>query len=309
MTYGQTEILLLFGKVVGEADLRHVQEMTASNVGLRMMTEAASLKDMPLTQNFIRTLHKTLLREDYIVYRGLPDGGQTSYVIHAGQYKTRPNSVITRYGDRFEYASPEDTPSLMSDLVDWYNEAEQDAKLSPVELAALFHYRYIRIHPFEDGNGRIARLMVNYILSRHGYPMVVVRSRKKNEYLEALHQTDLEVGPVPYGGAHAGIREIRPFLKFFNELVATEVYHDVLFVSERNENVWWYDGERIVFRTPNYTKILNAMRTQPTLTLNDLKEETGISVTAIQKLLDQLLAKNYVARGEREGSWRVFLAQ
>ena len=309
MTYGQTEILLLFGKVVGEADLRHVQEMTASNVGLRMMTEAASLKDMPLTQNFIRTLHKTLLREDYIVYRGLPDGGQTSYVIHAGQYKTRPNSVITRYGDRFEYASPEETPSLMSDLVDWYNEAEQDAKLSPVELAALFHYRYIRIHPFEDGNGRIARLMVNYILSRHGYPMVVVRSRKKNEYLEALHQTDLGVGPVPYDGAHAGIREIRPFLKFFNELVATEVYHDVLFVSERNENVWWYDGERIVFRTPNYTKILNAMRTQPTLTLNDLKEETGISVTAIQKLLDQLLAKNYVARGEREGSWRVFLAQ
>ena len=309
MTYGQTEILLLFGKVVGEADLRHVQEMTASNVGLRMMTEAASLRDMPLTQNFIRTLHKTLLREDYIVYRGLPDGGQTSYVIHAGQYKTRPNSVITRYGDRFEYASPEETPSLMSDLVDWYNEAEQDAKLSPVELAALFHYRYIRIHPFEDGNGRIARLMVNYILSRHGYPMVVVRSRKKNEYLEALHQTDLEVGPVPYDGAHAGIREIRPFLKFFNELVATEVYHDVLFVSERNENVWWYDGERIVFRTPNYTKILNAMRTQPTLTLNDLKEETGISITAIQKLLDQLLAKNYVARGEREGSWRVFLAR
>lgn len=309
LTYGQTEILLLFGKVVGEADLRHVQEMTASNVGLRMMTEAASLKDMPLTQNFIRTLHKTLLREDYIVYRGLPDGGQTSYVIHAGQYKTRPNSVVTRYGDRFEYASPEETPSLMSDLVDWYNEAEQDAKLSPVELAALFHYRYIRIHPFEDGNGRIARLMVNYILSRHGYPMVVVRSRKKNEYLEALHQTDLEVGSVPYDGAHAGIREIRPFLKFFNELVATEVYHDVLFVSERNENVWWYDGERIVFRTPNYTKILNAMRTQPTLTLNDLKEETGISVTAIQKLLDQLLAKNYVARGEREGSWRVFLTQ
>ena len=80
-------------------------------------------------------------------------------------------------------------------------------------------------------------------------------------------------------------------------------------MSERNENVWWYDGERIVFRTPNYTKILNAMRTQPTLTLNDLKEETGISVTAIQKLLDQLLAKSYVMHGEREGSWRVFLTQ
>lgn len=309
LTYGQTEILLLFGKVIGEADVRDVQEMTASNVGLRMMTEEASMKDMPLTQNFIRTLHKTLLRENYTVYRNLSGGVQTSYVIHAGQYKTRPNSVITRYGDRFEYASPEETPGLMNDLVDWYNAAEQEGKLSPVELAALFHYRYIRIHPFEDGNGRIARLMVNYILARHGYPMVVVRSRKKSEYLEALHQADLEVGPVPSEGAHASVDAIRPFLKYFNGLVATEVYNDVLFVSERDENVWWYDGERIVFRTPNYTKILNLMRTQPTLTLADLQEETGISVTAVQKLLDQLIVKGYVERGEKEGSWRVFVTQ
>ena len=234
---------------------------------------------------------------------------QTSYVIHAGQYKTPPNSVITRYGDRFEYASPEETPGMMGDLVDWYNTVEQEGRLSPVELAALFHYRYIRIHPFEDGNGRIARLMVNYILTRHGYPMIVVRSRRKNEYLEALHQTDLEVGPVPADGANAGIRDIRPFLKYFNDLVATEVYNDVLFLSEKNDNVWWYDGERIVFRTPNYTRILNAMRTQPTLTLADMKDVTGISVTAIQKLLDKLISNKYVERGEKEGNWRVFITQ
>ena len=309
LTYGQTEILLLFGKVIGEADVRDVQEMTASNVGLRMMTEEATLRDMPLTQNFIRILHKTLLREDYTVYRDLPGGVQTSYVIHAGQYKTRPNSVITRYGDRFEYASPEETSDLMTDLVDWYNAAEQKGKLSPVELAAIFHYRYIRIHPFEDGNGRIARLMVNFILARHDYPMIVVRSRQKSEYLGALHQADLEVGPIPSDGAHAELKDIKPFLKYFNGRVAREVYNDVLFVSERDENVWWYDGERISFRTPNYTKILNAMRTEPTLTLADMKEVTGISVTAIQKLLDQLIDKKYVERGEKDGSWRVYVTQ
>lgn len=59
-------------------------------------------------------------------------------MVHAGQYKICPNSVITRYGDRFEYASPDETPGLMADLVDWYNQAEQEGKLSPVELAALF---------------------------------------------------------------------------------------------------------------------------------------------------------------------------
>ena len=309
LTYGQTEILLLFGKVIGEADVRDVQEMTASNVGLKMMTEEARVKEMPLTQNFIRILHKTLLREDYTVYRDLPGGVQTSYTVHAGQYKTRPNSVITRYGDRFDYASPEETPALMTDLVNWYNEAEQEGKLLPIELAALFHYRYIRIHPFEDGNGRIARLMMNFILSRHDYPMIVVRSRLKSEYLEALHQADLEVGPVPAEGAHAEIKDIKPFMKYFNELVATEVYNDVLFVSERDENVWWYDGERISFRTPNYTKILNAMQTQPTLTLSDMRDVTGISIAAIQKLLDQLIQKKYVERGEKDGSWRVYVTQ
>lgn len=309
LTYGQTEILLLLGKVIGEADVKDVQEMAASNVGLKMMSQEAAVKEMPLTQNFIRTLHRTLLREDYTVYRNLPEGRQTSYVIHAGQYKTRPNSVITRYGDRFEYASPQETPGLMADLVDWYNDAEKEGNLSPVELAALFHYRYIRIHPFEDGNGRIARLLMNFILCRHDYPMIVVRSRNKAEYLDALHQADLIVGPVPADGACAELRDIKPFLKYFNELVATEVYNDVLFLSERDENVWWYDGERIAFRTPNYTKILNAMLTEPSLTLADMKQLTGISMTAIQKLIDQLIKKKYVERGDREGSWRVFLTQ
>lgn len=151
--------------------------------------------------------------------------------------------------------------------------------------------------------------MMNFILYRHNYPMIVVRSRKKNEYLEALHQTDIEVGPVPDDGAHARLKDIRPFMKYFNGLVATEVYNDVLFVSERDENVWWYDGERIQFRTPNYTKILNAMLTQPTLTLADMKAVTGVSVTAIQKLLDQLTAKKYVERADKDGNWRVFVTQ
>ena len=166
LTYGQTELLLLFGKISGEANFRDCEEMKASNVGLKMMLVEATETQQPLTQNFIRTLHRTLLREDYTVYRNLPGGGQTSYTIHAGQYKTRPNSVITRYGDRFEYASPEETPALMADLVDWYNKAESEGKMSPVELAVLFHYRYIRIHPFEDGNGRIARLMGCWVLAR-----------------------------------------------------------------------------------------------------------------------------------------------
>ena len=307
LTYGQTEILLLFGKVIGEANFRDCEDMKASNVGLQIMLAESSDRQLPLTQNFIRTLHRTLLREDYTVYRMLPGGVQTSYVIHAGQYKTRPNSVITRYGDRFEYASPEETPALMTDLVDWYNAAEKEGKYSPVELAALFHYRYIRIHPFEDGNGRIARLLINYILTRHDYPMIVVRSRNKSDYLEALHAADLIVGTVPRDGAHASRQEIRPFMQYFKRLVAHEVYTNVCFLTEHDENLWWYDGERVEFRSPNYSKILMLMMTEPVLTLEYIQQELGINLSAVKKLVNQLQDKHYIERGSSDGSWRVFI--
>ena len=307
LTYGQTEILLLFGKIVGEADVRDVHEMTASNVGLKMMKEEARLKETPLTQHFIRTLHKTLLREDYTVYRNLPGGVQTSYVIHAGQYKTRPNSVITRYGDRFEYATPEETPALMSDLVDWYNDAERSGKFTPIELAAIFHYRYIRIHPFEDGNGRIARLMVNYILTRHDYPMIVVRSRKKKEYLEALHRTDLTVGAAPSLGAHASKRDIQQFLTYFTNLFIDEVSYDIQFLTERGDNVWWFDGERVKFRSATTSVILNRMYEQPNSTIPQLAEAAGISLTAVNKQLRLLTEKGYIARTEKDNSWRLII--
>ena len=217
LTYGQTEMLLLFGKVVDEANMKDLEDMKASNVGLKMVKEAALDKEHVLTEYFIRTLHQTLLREDYTVYRELPNGTQTSYVVHAGQYKTRPNSVITPTGERFEYASPEETPALMADLLQWYHEAEASGELSPIELAALFHYRYIRIHPFEDGNGRISRLLVNYILCRHGYPMIVVKTKDKKQYLNALNKCDVIVGQVPSDGAHADISQIKPFVDYMRQ--------------------------------------------------------------------------------------------
>ena len=216
LTYGQTEMLLMFGKVVDSANMKDLEEMKASNVGLKMVKEAALDKEQPLTEYFIRTLHQTLLREDYTVYRQLPDGTNTSYVVHAGQYKTRPNSVITPTGERFEYASPEETPALMTDLLQWYNQTEAEGTMTPIELASLFHYRYIRIHPFEDGNGRISRLIVNYILYRHGYPMIVVKSADKNNYLTALNRCDVAIGSIPSDGAHAELSQITPFVEYMS---------------------------------------------------------------------------------------------
>lgn len=235
LTYGQTELLLLFGKVVNEASMKDLEEMKAHNVCLKMIQEEAADAHMPLTETFIRQLHHTLLREDYTLYRQLPDGTTTSYVIHAGIYKTRPNSVITVTGERFEYASPEETPALMTDLVEWYNAEEQKGEMSPIELATVLHYRYIRIHPFEDGNGRMARLLVNYILTRHHYPMIVVKSHDKDRYLTALNRCDVQVGPTPFVGAHAELEQLKPFVDYMAQCL--EAALTISIKAAKGENI------------------------------------------------------------------------
>jgi len=304
LTYGQTELLLLFGKVSGEGDLKEFVDMKASQVSVEMVKKAVQDKSSPLTQNFIRQLHQVLLREDYTVHHELPGGGTTSYTIHAGQYKTRPNSVITRYGDRFEYASPEETPLLMTELVDWYNAAEQEGKLTPVELAALFHYRYIRIHPFEDGNGRIARLMANYILARHGWPMIVIRNRKKPEYLEALHRADQKMGNIPADGANAPMGKITSFLTFFRKTVCEELLCDIGIVKNADSDTWWYDGQKIVFRSNKSSLLLTLMRNKPHITYSELAESLSINRSAVQKQIDNFRKKGYLER-LNDGRWHI----
>lgn len=311
LTYGQTELLLLFGKIIGNAKMKDLEEMKAHNVGLQMVKEEALQKDKILTETFIRQLHSILLREDYEVYRQLPNGLQTSYTVHTGTYKTRPNSVITRTGERFEYASPKETPALMNDLISWYNDAVEKGKLNPVELATLFHYRYIRIHPFEDGNGRIARLMVNFILCRFEYPMIVVPSKTKEEYLMALNLSDLNVGLIPSDGAHANIEQIQPFIAYMEKLVRIEMKNDIMIVNGEKDNQWWYDGEIVKFNNNNLKAIINAISKNSAITVRGLSEEIGINTSAIQRHLKNLQEKGFLVRmgNNKKGEWHIALSK
>lgn len=295
LTYGQTEVLLLLGEVIGSAKMKDLEEMKAHNICLNMI-EQESDTDEPLTETFIRQVHQVMLREDYEVYRKLPGGGTTSYTVHAGRYKTRPNSVITPSGERFEYASPEETSAQMADLVAWYNEAAESGILTPIQLASLFHYRYIRIHPFEDGNGRIARLMVNFILRRHKWPMMVIRSKNKKAYLNALALADLSVGPIPADGAHASLQSIAPFVDYMENALTAEISAMIEFLSADSETTWWYEGEIIRFSTPTPSRILRILQTNPYASLTTISTTLGISRSAIQKQVDKLAEKGYITR-------------
>lgn len=77
-------------------------------------------------------------------------------------------------------------------------------------------------------------------------------------------------------------------------------------ITERGENVWWFDGERVKFRSPSTSNMLNLMYTNPDITINALAEQVGINVAAVNKQLKQLYTKGYIQRAQN-GEWRVII--
>jgi Fic family protein len=188
LTYGQTQLLLFYDKSSGDVPVSDIEEMKAHDVALSQIEEMANEKERPLTENFIKELNKTILVKPFWKDAITPNGTHTRKRIEIGQYKTSPNSVQLKNGEIHEYASPEETPALMGDLLSWYKSSKDE--LHPVQLAAEFHYRFVCIHPFDDGNGRVARLIMNYILLKNGYPPVIIKSEDKESYLTALQKAD-----------------------------------------------------------------------------------------------------------------------
>jgi Fic family protein len=189
LTYGETKALILFGVTAQAKPLKDHLEMTGHNEAIKYIEEIIS-QERPLTETFIRELHKLILKEPYEVDAITPDKKPTRRMIKIGQYKTVPNHVLTKTDEIFYFASPEETPAKMSDLMQWYNENKDNADIHPVLFATEFHYRFIRIHPFDDGNGRIARLLMNFILMQKGYPPAIIKTGDKETYFAALQQAD-----------------------------------------------------------------------------------------------------------------------
>lgn len=191
LTYGETKLYFLFDQLEGGHTMREYEEMGASDVAYKLVQELAADKQRPLTEAFIKNLNEVLLVRPYWKDAETPDGQLTKRQILVGDYKKHPNHVRLANGEIFRYANPDEVQFKMQELLDWYREAETSGEYTPYELAAILHHRFVLIHPFDDGNGRISRLLVNYVLLKHNYPPVIIKSADKTNYLRALNQADV----------------------------------------------------------------------------------------------------------------------
>lgn len=149
----------------------------------------SSWQDIALTENHIRQLHRDLLIHSQ------------KDAWHRGNYKTFSNNVVAfdeggqPIGIMFETATPFDTPHLMAELVSWMQEERESARLHPLLLIGLWVVVLLEIHPFQDGNGRLSRVLTTLLLLQEGYAYVPYSSlesvieQSKEAYYLALRQT------------------------------------------------------------------------------------------------------------------------
>jgi Fic family protein len=188
ITYLDTKALLLKDIVANTYSFRELEEMKAHDAAFTLIKEWAVDQDRDISQVDIKELNKLILVKDFWKDAQTPDGQPVRRMIKVGEYKEMPNSVRLTNGEIFHYAEPFEVPAKMQELMDWYN--DEKSGLHPITLATIFHHKFVLIHPFDDGNGRLSRLMMNYILLRFGYPPIVIKSVDKTKYLNALRLAD-----------------------------------------------------------------------------------------------------------------------
>jgi Fic family protein len=167
LTLSETKILLEDGITVGGKPIRDCYEAIGHGDAYDFMLKLARQQDLTITEEIIKKLHKLFY--------------QKMDADNAGQYRT-----IQVYISGTEYISPspEEVPQLMRHLTDQLQSSK--STLHPIELAAMAHKRLIDIHPFVDGNGRTARLLMNLILVNAGYGVISIPPILRNDYLNAL---------------------------------------------------------------------------------------------------------------------------
>lgn len=253
-----------------------------------METIFAHFEAIDLTENHIKQLHRDLLAYS------------TKDEHHRGNYKSNPNHVSAfdqdgkEIGVVFETATPFDTPRLMDELVQWTREASNENTLHPLLVIGVFTVVFLEIHPFQDGNGRLSRILTTLLLLRSGYAYVpysslesIVENSKEGYYL-ALRQTQQTIRSTEPNW--------QPWAIYFLRALQQQ--------KRRLEKK--IERERIVMGTlPELSlQIIDAIKGRGRITIGEIVNLTGANRNTVKKHLAALVAANHIAQhGVGKGTW------
>ncbi len=243
---------------------------------------------IPFNENHISQLHRDLLAHSSKDER------------HRGQYKTHENRVAAfdeagrEIGTVFQTASPFDTPRLMRELVDWLRYTRDNKSLHPLLMVAVFVVVFLEIHPFEDGNGRLSRILTTLLLMQTGYVYVPYSSlesvieQNKQGYYMALRQTQ---GSIRSNGPNW-----QPWITFFLSALCTQV---------KNLEIKIEREQLLLATMPELSmQILSIAKAQGRVTLSSAQLHTQANRNTIRLHLRTLIASGQlVQQGTGRGTW------
>lgn len=256
-----------------------------------METVFSHFEAIDLTENHIKQLHRDLL-----VYSAKDEH-------HRGNYKTNTNHVSAfdengkEIGIVFETATPFDTPRLMEELVGWTRDALSNRALHPLLVIGTFTVVFLEIHPFQDGNGRLSRILTTLLLLRAGYAYVpysslesIIENSKEGYYL-ALRQTQRTIRSTKPNW--------QPWTVYFLRALQQQ--------KQRLEKK--IERERVVMgKLPELSlQIIEAIKDRGRITIGEIVTLTGANRNTIKKHLSSLVSANHIAQhGTGKGTWYGF---
>lgn len=268
---------------------RDEQEVAGYAEAMDLVFEAHG--DLRLTENHIRQLHQTLLRHSDKDER------------HRGSYKTLPNHVVAfdadgrEIGIVFATATPVDTPREMENLIAWTRKAIDEEALHPLLVTAIFIVTFLAIHPFQDGNGRLSRVLTTLLLLRAGYAYVPYASLErviednKDLYYKALRRTQTTLKDTA--------PDWDPWIGFF--LRCLKKQKDSLAVRLARERTA-QDSEAEL--SDLSLKVLKALRKKDRLTIAQLETITGANRNTLKVRLRELVSAGRVRQhGKARATW------
>ena len=262
---------LLSGLKIQEFKNRDEQEV--AGYAAAMDTVFESFEHISFTENHICQLHRTLLQYS------------TKDERHRGDYKTLDNHVAAfdssgnQLGIVFETATPFETPSCMGRLVEWTFDAERDAVLHPLLIIGVLVAWFLAIHPFQDGNGRLSRVLTTLLLLRHGYGYVPYSSlesvieENKESYYKALRRTQSTL--------RGEFADWEPWLVFFLRCLVRQ---------KENLNVRIeLEGQRLESTSPLAAAVLRMLDDANRITLADAVKATGANRNTLKVKINELV--------------------
>ena len=277
---------LLSNLVIQSFETRDEQEVAGYAELMDLVFE--SWPNIPFNENHIKQLHQILLRHSDKDSR------------HRGQYKTNSNSVAVfdengnQIGMVFETATPFNTPHLMAELVTWVKDEREQKTLHPLLIIAIFVVVFLEIHPFQDGNGRLSRVLTTLLLLQSGYAYVPYSSLEsvielnKEAYYLALRQTQ--------GLIRTDTPNWQPWLVFFLRSLADQVRR----LEKKVER------EKIVMTSlPEISlHIVEFVREHGRITIGNAIKLTGISRNTLKVHFRNLVQRGHLTQhGSGRGVW------